>query len=395
MNQPVNNKIRITLLAGEPSGDFLGANLMRAIRTVMPRPVEFSGVGGPMMVREGLNSLFDYSDLSLIGAAELLPHLRMIYRRIDTMVEHIDQTKPDLFVTIDVPGFARRVVKRVREARLPGHHPRLVHIVAPSVWAYKPKRAEHFAALYDMLLALLPFEPPYFEAVGLPCRFIGHPVAWDWREKGDGAMFREEHNIPPQARLLGVFLGSRAGEIVRHWPIFRETVQQLALSQPDLACILPLPAARRAQVEFLMAQEPWPTPFTIIDPTLEKKNAFAALDAALAKSGTVTLELGLAGVPMVVAYKVAAFTGWLVKRLFKIPYVSLPNILAGRFVVPELIQQNCTVEKLVPALAALLDDSGLGAKQREELAPVLATLLPQDGHNPSVLAAKQLLDVLN
>lgn len=394
-NPQVSNKIRIVLLAGEPSGDFLGANLMRAIRTVMPRPVEFTGVGGPMMIREGLVSLFDYSDLSLIGAAELLPHLRMIYRRIDTMVEHIHRTGPDLFVTIDVPGFARRVVKRVRAARLPGQGPRLVHIVAPSVWAYKPKRAEHFAQLYDMLLALLPFEPPYFEAVGLPCRFIGHPVAWDWREKGDGASFREEHKIAPDAKLLGVFLGSRGGEITRHWPIFRETVQQLALTHPDLACIIPLPAARRAQVEFLMAQEPWPTPFTIIDPGLDKKNAFAAMDAALAKSGTVTVELGLAGVPMVVAYKVSAFTGWLVRKLFLIPYLSLPNILAGKFVVPEMLQGDCAPEKLVPALSALLDDSGLAEKQRAEVAPALAQLLPADGHNPSVLAAKQLLDVLS
>ncbi len=367
---------------------------MRAIRTVFPRPVEFSGVGGPMMAREGLNSLFDYSDLSLIGAAELLPHLRMIYRRIDTMVEHIHATGPDLFVTIDVPGFARRVVKRVRAARLPGQGPRLVHIVAPSVWAYKPKRAEHFAELYDMLLALLPFEPPYFEAVGLPCRFIGHPVAWEWRTKGDGAAFREEHKIAAQAKLLGVFLGSRRGEIVRHWSIFRETVQQLALNHPDLVCILPLPAARRAQVDFLMAQEPWPTPYTLIDAGFDKKDAFAAMDAALAKSGTVSLELGLAGVPMVVAYKVAAFTGWLVRKLFLIPYISLPNVLAGKFVVPEMLQADCAPEKLAPALDALLNNSGLGIKQREDMAAALATLLPADGHNPSVLAAKQLLDVL-
>ncbi len=391
----VNQRIRIVLIAGEPSGDFLGAGLMRALRTAMPRPVEFSGVGGPLMAAEGLQSLFDYSDLSLIGAAELLPHLRKIFRRIDQCAAHVEEIAPEILLTIDVPGFAKRVARRVRSARrFAGAKPAIVHMVAPSVWAYKPKRAEEFAAIYDMLLALLPFEPPYFEAVGLPCRFVGHPVAWEWRSKGDGPAFREAHGIAPGAKLLGVFLGSRAGEITRHWAIFRESVQHLAEMHPTLTCILPIPESRRAQVEFLLAQEGWPTQITIIDPATEKKDAFAAIDAALAKSGTVSLELALAGVPMVVAYKVAAFTGWLVKRWIKIPYVALPNILAGRFVVPELIQEHCTVEKLLPALAALLDDSGPGTEQQRELAPVLATLLPEDGHNPSILAAKQLLDVL-
>ena len=386
---------KIFLIAGEPSGDFLGANMMAALRTVLPKPVQFYGIGGPEMTREGLVSLFDYSELTLLGAAELLPHLPRIFRRISQTVEKIHEITPDLVLSIDSPGFCLRVCERVRDARrFAGQKPALAHMVAPSVWAYKPKRAEHFAQIYDMLLALLPFEPPYFEAVGLPCRFIGHPVAWEWRQGGDGEAFREAHNIAEEAKILGVFLGSRAGEITRHWPIFRKTVQMLAAELPNLVTLLPVPPARRAQLDFLLKQEGWPTPYTLVDPHTEKKNAFAAMDAALAKSGTVSLELALAKVPQIVAYRVSPASAWLIRRWIKIPYVSLPNILSGKAIVPEFLQDDCAPGNLGTALLPLLRDQEAADAQIEALAPALHQLLPDDGHNPSVLAAKQLLDVL-
>jgi lipid-A-disaccharide synthase len=384
--------LKIYLIAGEPSGDFLGASLMHALRTAATHPVEFAGIGGPDMAAQGLSSLFDYSEISLLGAAELIPHLPNIFRRIDQTVEHILEFQPDIVVSIDSPGFAKRVVKRVRnERRFAGQKPKLVHMVAPSVWAYKPKRAEEFAALYDKMLALLPFEPPYFEAAGLPCSFIGHPVAWEWRNGGDGESFRSAHGYTERVPLLGVFLGSRSGEIIRHWPIFRAAVMKLSNDIPDLACILPVPPARRRQVEALLKQEGWPTQVTLVNPHTEKKAAFAAMNAALAKSGTVSLELALAGVPQIVAYRVAAFTAWLVRRWISIPYVSLPNILSKTMIVPELLQQDCTPNKLYEALKPLLADEALGEAQIAALKPALGQLLPENGYSPSALAAKELL----
>ena len=385
----------IVILAGEASGDFLGAELMAALGRANPGGILFSGVGGPRMEAEGMRSLFDYNELSLMGFAELLPHLPKLQRYIHQTVEHIADAKPDAVITIDSPGFNLRVARKVRAARrFAGSKPALIHMVAPSVWAYKPKRAEKFAAVFDRLLALLPFEPAHFEASGLPCDWMGSPVAWDWRIRGDSASFKQTYHLPSENPVLGVFLGSRRGEIERHWPLFRKAVQRLQQEIPNLITVLPITPARREQVEFLLAQEGWPTAVTLVDPTNAKKNCFAALDAALAKSGTVSLELALARVAQIVAYRVHPFTAWLVRRWIRIPYVSLANILNQRAVIPELLQDDCTPAALHRALLPLLTDKHARDAQLEALAPGLKQLLPADGSNPSDVAARLIIQTI-
>ncbi|MDE1968187.1 MAG: lipid-A-disaccharide synthase [Alphaproteobacteria bacterium] len=347
----------IYLIAGEPSGDALGANLMRALRQRTQGAVRFAGIGGEQMAAEGLTSLFPLDDLAVMGVAEVLPRARTILRRVTQAVADIRTRRPAAVVTIDSSGFNWRVAQRLRRA---GDSVPLIHYVAPMVWAWRSGRARRMARWYDHLMALLPFEPPYFTKVGLSCSYVGHPVVEMGADKGDGAGFRRRYGIAPSARVVAILPGSRGGEIGRLLAVLGQVVALLARKWPDLVIVVPATANVAARVKAAVAG--W-SANTVVVGSAEKYDAFAASDAALAASGTVALELTVAGVPTVVTYRVNPLTHALLRRIVKVRYVSLVNLILDRPAVPELLQGDATPEKLAAAVARLIEGEAARAAQ--------------------------------
>jgi lipid-A-disaccharide synthase len=379
MTEKWNMTKHIYIIAGEASGDVIGGQLMAALKARAPE-LSFSGIGGTAMQKQGLHSLFDMHQLALMGFAEVLPHLPRLKKRIAETVADILAKQPDIIITIDSPGFNFRIAKALKKAGYPA--PR-VHYVAPTVWAYKPKRAAKTAALFDALLCILPFEPPYFTKHGLKASFVGHPVAWLHREHGDGAAFRREHHITTDTVLLGMMPGSRKGELARHLPIFRETVVKLRLKIPESA----------AHVKARVLD--WPVPVTLVSGPNAKRNAFAACNMALAKSGTVALETALAGIPTITTFRANRISAALVKRLINIPYVNLMNIMAyfghDPAPIPELLQQHCNPKALSNVLLKFWHSPSAQHAQKEACAKYVEQLGMNEKESPSEKAAAEIL----
>ena len=377
----------IFLIAGEPSGDTLGAQLMAALKRRSDRSLTFIGVGGARMAGEGLHSLFPMDELSLMGAAEIVPHIPRLLRRIRETASTICVAQPDVVVTIDAPGFTFRVAKRVRRQDAGGLIT-LVHYVAPQVWAWKRGRAREVAGFLDHLMALLPFEPPYFEMEGLPCTYVGHPVVESGADKGDAAGFRRRHNLPEKAELVCVLPGSRRGEVRRLLPVFGATLDRLALSRPNLRAVLPAVDACRSEIAAVA--EGWSVPTLVVSGQQERYDAFASADAALAASGTVALELAMARTPMVITYKLNPLTAMLARRVIKTRYVNLINLILEREVVPELLLEACRPDRLAAAVGHLLDDPAARAAQRDGAEQAIRSL-HSGGLKPSERAADVVL----
>ena len=390
-DSPPDNKLDeagplVFLIAGEASGDNLGARLMAALKRRTGNRIRFAGVGGAAMAREGLDSLFPIGELSLMGLAEILPHLPRLLRRLGETAAEVARLRPRVVVTIDSPEFSFRVARRIAELGIPR-----VHYVAPQVWAWRAGRARKLAGTVDHLMALLPFEPPYFEDAGLPCDFVGHPIVESGADRGDGAAFRGRHGIAPEATVVSVLPGSRHNEVGRLLPVFEGAVELLARTRPDLAVAVATVEAVRDQVT--AAVRAWPRPVIVVTDPAEKYDAFAASRAAIAKSGTVTLELALAGVPMVVCYKMSAITAFVARRLVRVDYASLVNLLADRAVSPELLQEVCTPAGIAEKFAPLLED---GAARAAQLAGFEAVVGQLGGTSPapSERAAAVVLEVI-
>lgn len=373
----------IYLVAGEPSGDLLGGRLMAALKAATGGHVRFSGVGGQAMVAEGLISQFPLSDLAVMGIIEVLPHAPRIFRRVRETVEAVKSLRPDAVVTIDAPAFAFRVGKKLKGAGIP-----LIHYVAPSVWAWRPRRARMIARFLDHLLVFLPFEPPYFTREGLAATFVGHPAVE--APKGDGAAFRARHGIPATAPVLVMLPGSRRGEVKRLLPVFCETLTALAERYPDLRVVVPTVPNVETDVRSGLAD--FPTPVVVVG-AAEKYDAFAAADLSLAASGTVVLELAVAGVPTVMAYRVAPLSAWVAKRMVKVRYATLVNLVLNRDVVPEMIQERCTPGLLATVLMKLLESEEARSLQRAAFAEVVCALTPE-GAWPSERAADVVLKIV-
>ena len=391
MGDPRDDGPLVFVIAGEASGDALGARLMAGLRQRTAGRIRFAGIGGEAMTAEGLNSLVPMSELAVMGLLEVLPHARRILGRVRETAEAVKRLKPDVVITIDAPGFSFRVVKRLRQETFEAPMPVLIHYVAPTVWAWRPRRAAKIAKLYDKLLVLLPFEPPYFLKEGLDTVFVGHPIADSPLTRGDGAAFRKRHGIPVDATVLGVLPGSRRGEVGRLIPIFAQTVMRLAESFPNLHVVTPTVATVGDTVR--AALQTWPVPTHVVAGEAEKAGAFASMTAALAASGTVGLELGAAGVPSVIAYRLNPLTYQIVKRLVMVKYVNLINILLSRPAVPELLQGDCTPNRLCASLLPLLHGGPPAAAQREAGAAALAMLSPPGGE-PGLAAADAVLESL-
>ena len=373
----------IFLIAGEPSGDLLGAHLIGALRRLGPPGLRFVGIGGPRMVEAGLELFFPMHELAHMGLAELLHHIPHILRRIKQTVAEILRVRPAALVTIDAPDFSFRVARKLKGKGIP-----LIHYVAPTVWAWRPKRAQKIARFLDQLLALLPFEPPYFTKVGLPCTFVGHPIIESHAGSGDAARFCTQHAVAAATPVLAVLLGSRHGELRRLAPLFRDTVARLQAHHPALVCVVPTLPALVERVRKLTKD--WPGRVIVVGTDAEKYDAFAAATAALACSGTIALELALARLPAVIAYRISPVTAFLYRRLIKIRFANLVNIMHDRLVVPEFLQENCTPGQLAAACERLLTDPAARAAQIADLTQT-AQWLGEGGTPPSVRAAQVVL----
>ncbi len=376
---------RIWIMAGEASGDVLGARLMASLRA-QRGGLEFTGIGGPCMEDAGLISLFPMDELAVMGLAEVLPRLRSLNRRLEQAAADIAATRPDLVVTIDSPGFALRLLKRVAKLRI-----KRVHYVAPQVWAWREKRVREFPGLWDSLLCLLPFEQAFFAKHGLAARFVGHPVLQSGADKGDAASFRERHGIG-DAPVLVLMPGSRRNEAPRLLPVFGRTLALLKADMPDLVAVVPSSPVVAALVEKAAAS--WPVRPIVVTGVDEKHDAYAAAGAALTKSGTSTLELALAGVPMAVTYRVNAITAAIGRRLIRVEHVAMVNLLAGSRIVPEFLQQDCTPGQLRDVVLGLLRDPETAQAQRDAFGQVIRSLRAPDGL-PSDAAARAVLEMLD
>ncbi len=339
--------MHVFLIAGEPSGDLIGGRLMAALRDRLGDRVRFTGIGGPQMTEQGLESLFPYSELAVMGVFEVLPKARSLLGRMRIAARAIERVQPDVLVTIDSPAFAFGVVRRLRSRNIPR-----VHYVAPTVWAWRPWRVHKFRRAFDHMLALLPFEPPYFEKAGLSCKFVGHPVIEGGADKGDGVAFRAQHEIDAKTTVVCVLPGSRGGEVKRLLAPFGGAVARLAARRSDLVAVVPTLPHIASQVR--MAAEAWPFRAIIVEGTTARFDAMAASDVAIAASGTVALELAMARVPTVIGYKVAPVTALVLRRMMRVRFVSLVNLLVSRAALPELLQDKCRPKALAEALETML-----------------------------------------
>jgi lipid-A-disaccharide synthase len=338
--------LRIALVAGEASGDILGAGLMRALKVQHPA-VEFIGVGGPLMQAEGLTSYFPMERLSVMGLVEVLGRLRELLARRKLLIQTLIEEKPDVFIGIDAPDFTLNIELKLRQAGI-----KTVHYVSPSVWAWRQKRVLKIREGCDLMLTLLPFEARFYEEKGVPVRFVGHTLADTIPLQADRAAARAELGLP-DGPLVALMPGSRGGEVGRLASVFFDAAERLQALKPGVRFVLPCASPqRRAQIETLL--EGRSLPLTLLDG--RSHLALAACDAVLIASGTATLEALLYKRPMVVAYRLAPLTFWILKRMVKSPYISLPNLLAQRLLVPELLQDDATPEALAKTLLPLIDD---------------------------------------
>lgn len=374
--------MKLFLIAGEPSGDRLGAALMAGLKLLLPE-VRFAGVGGPLMQAEGLDSLFPMEDLAVMGIAEVLPKYRFLKRRIREAAAAALAADPVALITIDSPDFCLRVARQVKAAR-PGL--RTIHYVAPSVWAWRPGRAAKMAEVIDHVLALLPFEPPYMTAAGMSCDFVGHPVVAE-----PLATSEERGLMAGQGPLILALPGSRRGEVSRLAPVIGAVLAQIRQAHPEARVVLPTVRGVAALVRDLTAD--WPIAPQIVTDAAQKRAAFACADVAIAASGTVSLELAANACPMVIAYKLHPISFWLMKRAALIDTVTLVNLVSESRSVPEFLGPACQPGPIADALLALLSDGPERAAQQAAMQLTMQRL-GQGGAPPGLRAAQSVLAAL-
>jgi lipid-A-disaccharide synthase len=379
-------KLNIMIVCGEPSGDALGAQLMAGLKQLAGDRVRFSGVGGLAMAREGFESLYPLDTTAVMGLREVVPAIPKILGRVKQAVDFALKTRPDVVVVIDSPDFTHRVAQGIKK-RDPSI--RAVDYVAPQVWASRAYRAKKMASYFDLVLALFPFEVPFFEKYGLKAAFVGHPVIERAGKIGGGAALRARLGIAAEAPLLALLPGSRTSEIRFILPQFRAAVEILAQKIPGLVTVLPTVPHVAAKVR--AATQAWPTVLHITEGEADKYAAFDAATVALAASGTVTAELALAHTPMVVGYKVGGLTFFLSKFLMTVTHITLINIILRREAVPEFLQGACTPQNLADAVARLFVDADARAAQVAAMTE-FGRMLGEGDEAPSLRAARTLLE---
>jgi lipid-A-disaccharide synthase len=379
--------LRLYLVAGEHSGDALGADLIQALRKLTTRPLQLSGVGGELMAEQGCASLFPLSDVAIMSPLAILRRLPFLLRRINETARAVFAFQPDLLILLDSPEFTHQVAKRVRKK---APHIPIVDYVSPSVWAWRPGRAAKMRRYVDHVLAILPFEPDAHKRLGGPaCSYVGHPLTerFGWLKTLDPEALRQRLGIAPQTTVLAVLPGSRSSEVQRLLQPFGETLGLLRERFGDLAVVLPTVESVRAQVE--AGVRAWPVSPHLLTGGKAKFESFKLARAALAASGTVTLELALCRTPMVVAYKVDPIANYF-RYLLTVDTVALPNLILGEKAFPELLQEHCTPAALAAALQPLLTPSPERARQLLALDQVIERVI-EESEPPSLRAARIVL----
>lgn len=384
----MNKPMKIYLIAGEPSGDLLGSRFMRAMRQKTGGDVEFFGVGGDTMEAEGLKPLFDISDLAIMGLTEVIPSIPRVLKRIRETVKDIVRIRPDVVITIDSWSFSSRVHKALRKLKtgIPQ-----VHYVAPQVWAWKKKRAKTMYKYVDHLLTLFPYEPKYFTPYHLQTSFVGHPVIESEVITANGDDFRKKYDIPADKRIITVLPGSRKTEVSKLLPVFLKAAEELKAVDDSFYFVIPTVKTVAKGVKNAVAESG--LPILVVETQADRYGAFRASSAAIAASGTVALELAICDIPHIIAYKVSAFSAMLARKFLHIQFVNLSNILLGREIIPELLQERCVEGNIRSYILELLRHEDLYDKQMSGFAKV-REILGQGVQTPSQNACDVILKII-
>ena len=388
------NIIKLFIIAGEASGDVLGGKLLQNIKNEIKsnpdfnnKNLEISGIGSTNLEKQGLKSIFDMSELSLMGFFEIIPHIPKLIKRINQTTQEIIDFQPDILVTIDSPDFCFRVIKKLRKHKI-SDNIKKIHFVAPTVWAYRPKRAEKIAKLFDLLLVILPFEPPYFEKYGLKTKYIGHPITENYTiVKNDN--FKDKYKINNNKQIICLTPGSRIGEIKRVFPQMIKAMQIIEKKHKNFTICIPIIKKTEDVIKKIASQYKFNA---ILVEQEDKIKLFHNSDLALAKSGTNTLEMSLYKIPMIIAYKANSLTYFILKRLVKVKFANIINLILNKELIPEMLQNNCQADKIAQKLEELINNKEKQEEQIEQSQEILEILGLNAKESPSKKAAMQCLD---
>ena len=394
----MNKKIFIT--AGEASGDLLGSKIINAIK-LNAEDIEFIGIGGEKMLNEGLNSIFPMKDLSVMGFFEVLPRIFLLSKRINQTVNKILEEKPDLILTIDSPGFSFRIMEKLKSKDKKFFDSvKKVHLIAPSVWAYKEKRAQKISKLYNLLLCILPFEPPYFEKYGLKTEFIGHPIfdnSNKYRLQYSKNELSKIHNISQDDFIMILTPGSREGEITRIFPIMIKTIEFLKCNYEEkyknLNIFTFVNENTKDLVNFMNQDYDFRSKI-IIDES-EKEKIMSVADIVLAKSGTNTFEFNIYNIPMVITYTFNWLTNKLAKKMVKVKYANLVNIIADKEIIPEFVLDNADPYLISEEIHKILNNKDIAKQQVEDTIEIIKKLGYSSDIKASKIGANKILELLN
>ncbi len=377
--------MRIAIVAAEPSGDQLAAGLMQALKDLQP-DIRFEGIGGPQMAEQGLESRFPMERLSVMGLVEVLGRLPELLKMRRELIRHWLQSPPDLFIGVDAPDFNLKLEQRLKAASIP-----TVHYVSPTVWAWRQKRVKKIRAAADLVLSIFPFEQEFLQTHGIPCTYVGHPLARQYPLQPDRQAARQHLGLPPDASVLAVLPGSRGGEVQRLARPFLQTAAACAQQIPGLAVIAPL-ATQKTQAAFHQACRKYAPELDVVTARNNTPEVLAAADVVLVASGTATFEALLCKRPMVVGYKLNPLTYQIIQKLgmLKINHVSMANLLSEEPLAPEFIQQSCEADQLLPAVMRLFQDKALVAQIEQQYARVHSSLIMDTNR----LAAQAVMDML-
>lgn len=393
---------KIFIIAGEASGDLLGSKIMKSLLNNNEGiTIDFCGIGGEKMESEGLKSIFPINDLSLMGFFEILPRIFKLSRRIKETVKKIIEEKPDAILTIDSPGFCFRVMEKLKSKdKKLFTSLKKIHLIAPSVWAYKEKRAKKISKLYDLLLCILPFEPPYFEKYGLKTEFIGHPIFDDdtkYKTKYTKNDLFKTYGISYDSIIIILTPGSRESEVERIYPIMIKAInilkERYSYTYKDYHIFTFANNTTKDLVDFTSHEYEFDTKI-IINET-EKSKILSCANVALAKSGTNTFEFNIYGIPLVITYTFNWFTNKIIKKVVKIKFANLVNILANKEIIPEFVLDNVDPSQIADKLNKILRDKQIAKKQVEETKNIIKTLGYDSINKASNCGAKKILELIN
>lgn len=401
------NHYKFFIIAGEASGDLLGSKLIEELKKQLINKscsFEFIGIGGKLMQEQGLETIFAIEELSLMGFVEILPHIPKLIRLINFTAKQIIANEVDAVISIDAPDFSFRVMNKLnkflkenKNLNHSNHQIKKIHLIAPSVWAYRKSRARKIAKIYNLLLAILPFEPPYFEKFNLKTIFIGHPII----ENAPNLAFREEEkisfyqrkNISPDNFLMAITAGSRNSEVLKIFPQFIETANQLF--RAGYKFVVALPVVTKTREIVISMSRNLEMPYFLVENKEEKHSMMMACDIAICKSGTNSLEFSLYQIPLIIGYKINYLSYLIVKMLIKIKFANIINLIANQEIIPEAIQQNCSPEYLLPKIKELLTNKNFANQQIKDSQKILKILGLEQTIKPTTKASIAIIDELN